>query len=293
MGHSTWRFRAGLSVVATLLCGAVAMPQANAQFTYTDTSVGYRWGANFKEPGIGRAHTDGTDIEKHILSLTHSDGYKYGENFINIDALFSNNKDPAQNSTQGATEVYAVYRHNLSLNAVTGTEMFKVGILRDLRFELGGDFNTKNTAFAPAKKLLVFGPNFALDIGQFFNVGLHFAEEWNNNGIVGRSVSFDPTFELEIAYGIPFHVFGMRLKYEGFANVVAPKGRDGFGAQTATELLWHSKLKYDFGNLILHKEHLIEGGIGFEYWLNKFGNDHATVTGSQAYTPFLFASLYF
>ena len=293
MGHPSFRLLSRLSLLVALLSGGLAVAPAHAQFVYTDTSVGYRWGDNFKEPGIGKPGTDGTNIEKSIVSLTHSDGYKYGENFINIDALFSNAADPANHSTQGATEVYAVYRHNLSMNAVTGTEMFKYGLLRDLRFELGGDFNTKNTAFAPEKRLLVFGPNFALDIGQFFNIGLHYAEEWNNNGIVGKSVAFDPTFELEIAYGIPFHVAGIRLKYEGFANVVAPKGKDGFGAQTVTEFLWHSKLKYDLGQALIQKEHLLDVGLGFEYWLNKFGNDHNLVPGSQAYTPFVFAQVYF
>src|SRR4051812_30008970 len=102
MGHQSFRLLPRLGLLGALLWGTLAIPQANAQFVYSDTSIGYRWGTSFREPGIGKAGTDGTDISKNIFSLTHSDGYKYGENFINIDALFSDHKDPANNSSQGA-----------------------------------------------------------------------------------------------------------------------------------------------------------------------------------------------
>ncbi|MBV8168106.1 MAG: hypothetical protein JO021_15020 [Alphaproteobacteria bacterium] len=296
MGHPSFRLLSRLALYVALGSGALAIPQANAQFTYTDTSVGYRWGESFKEPATNNGH----DISKSIFSVTHSDGYKYGENFINIDILLSDNHDPANNSNDGATEYFGVYRHNLSGNAATDTETFKIPalLIRDIRLEVGTDLSTKNTAFAPSVRRILFGPNIAFDVGQFFNLGFHLHKEWNNNGIqfpgkVGQGVDFDPTFQLEGAWGIPFHVLGQRIKFEGFFDMTAPKGKDGFGAQTVTEFLLHTKLKYDFGKLFTGKEHLIEGGVGLEYWVNKFGNDHTKVVGSEAVSPFVFTSIYF
>jgi nucleoside-specific outer membrane channel protein Tsx len=305
MGHHR-RSLPGLLLLAAVFSGSLAISEAHAQFVYSDTSVGFRWGESFKEPATNRGH----DISKEIFTVTHSDGYKYGENFINIDILLSDNHDPAANSKDGATEYFGVYRHNLSGNAVTGSEMFKGGIIRDLRLETGTDLSTKNTLFAPSVRRILFGPNIAFEVPGFFNLGFHLHKEWNNNGVencglvtvgsargsvgcTGGGVDFDPTFQLEGAWGIPFHVFGQRIKFEGFFDVTAPKGKDGFGAQTVTELLIHSKLKYDFGNLVLKKEHVVEGGVGLEYWLNKFGNDATKVVGSEAVSPFVFVSFYF
>jgi hypothetical protein len=181
----------------------LAAAQAHA-FDFSDNSVALTYGPTYKEPGIPQNKTNhGTDISKFTLTFQHFDVWKYGTNFINIDALFSNAHDPAANSTNGAVEVYALYRGNLSGNALTNSTMFTFGPVKDVRAEVGIDFNTKNTTFAPEKKLIVAGPNFSFDVPGFLNVGLHVAHEWNNNGIVGKDVNFAPTFEMEIVWMQP------------------------------------------------------------------------------------------
>jgi hypothetical protein len=58
------------------------------------------------------------------------------------------------------------------------------GPISAVNFEIGGDAESENTEFAPAKKLLVVGPNFHVAVpAGFLNIGLHFSQEWNNNGI--------------------------------------------------------------------------------------------------------------
>jgi len=221
------------------------------------------------------------DIAKSIFNFTHVDGWKLGGNFLSIDYLVSTDADPAVGGSQGAAEVYVVYRTDLSLNKATGTETFKVGPIRDLKLEAGIDLNTKNTTFASHKVMPVIGPVVAFDVPGFLDVGLLGAREWNQNGIVGKDVIFKPTLMLTAAWGIPIGP----VTFAGYGDVELPKGKDGFDAQTKTEVLLHPKVLLDVGSFWGWKK-AIEVGVGYEYWLNKFGNDNSKVKGSLANTPF-------
>src|SRR6185369_7634954 len=101
------------AAAAFVALGATALPAAAAD--WSDTSIGWRYGTDFREP------FNPSDIKKNIFNLTHVSGYKYGTNFFNADILLSDSKDPSNPaSTEGAQEVYVVYRHTLSLNKVSG-----------------------------------------------------------------------------------------------------------------------------------------------------------------------------
>src|SRR5690348_15418089 len=58
---------------------------------FSDTSVEYKYGPNYREPGIRGV------VPKNIVTLTHVDGGTMWSNFVNLDALFSYNNDPANN----------------------------------------------------------------------------------------------------------------------------------------------------------------------------------------------------
>ena len=108
-----------LSFIVLAACGLAAQAA-----DWSDTSVGYRYGSQFREP------YNPDDIAKSILDLQHVSGYKYGTNFFNVDLLLSNSKDPAAlNSSNGAHEAYVVYRHFLDLGKVSGKD-FKFGPVR-------------------------------------------------------------------------------------------------------------------------------------------------------------------
>ncbi|GAB3625870.1 hypothetical protein PTE30175_04110 [Pandoraea terrae] len=291
MKHKLFRSLSRL-LLGTAALGSMWTTQAHA-FDWSDTSIHYWYGSTFREPGVTDSNGKASDIGKNIVTFNHVDGYKYGTNFFNIDVLMSNSKDPSNNGTSGAQEVYALYRHNLSLNAVTGTKNFALGPLRDISIEAGFDLNTKNTTFAPRKRMLVFGPNFQFDVPGFWNVALLYHYENNYNGIVGQSVHFRGTGMLESAWAIPFNLGGVPVSFEGFADVVAPKGKDGFGESTKTEILFHPKLMVDVGSMIGMKKNVLQAGVGWEYWYNKFGNNHHTVPGALANTLFVEAAVHF
>jgi len=263
-------------------------------FLFVDNQISYWHEFSGAEPGVGRP------IQKDIVTLTHFDVWKYGTNFVNVDFLKSNNHDPsnpwggvgfpipAGGIGDGALEVYALYRGTLGWNEIFGTTAFKVGPLKDVAFYYGGDVNTKNTAFAPQKRNVVAGIQFQFDVPGYFNVAVNYYKEWNHNGIVpelnaigvgcpgacAEQVDFKGTAEFEAQYMQPLGFTGLPLRFSGFTNVVLPKGNDGFGNATKTELLTDNRLTLDVGKLAANKGDLVDVFVGYRYWQNKFGGDH-------------------
>jgi nucleoside-specific outer membrane channel protein Tsx len=259
---------------------------------WSDTSIGFRTGNKFAEP------FGATDIHKDILNLNHVSGYKYGSNFFNIDLLVSDDKDPASvGSKNGAQEVYMVYRHTLDLEKTTGTS-FKFGPMRGLGFTLGFDANTKDDAgYNSKKRMLVAGPTVNFDVPGFLAVSI--LELWESNapynGFTGVSTprySYDPHPMLTAAWGIP--IGSLPLSFEGFANYIASKGKDEFGGDTKPETNIDMQLMYDVGTLWSAPK-TFKVGFEYQYWLNKFGNDHKGPAGSGAFakTPMIRAEYHF
>ena len=267
-----------------------APPPAPASFfIFSDTTLSYWHEFSGAEPGVGRP------INKDIGTITHFDIWKYGSNFVNIDFLKSDNHDPSApwggpgfaippgGIGDGAFEVYALYRGTLGFNEIFGTTAFKFGPVKDIAFYFGGDVNTKNTAFAPQKRDIVAGLQVQFDVPGYFNVAVNYYKEWNHNGIVPligfpagmtESVNFKGTLEFEVQYMQPLAFTGLPLRFSGFTNVVLPKGIDGFGNQTKTEVLSDNRLTLDIGKLAMNKANWVDLFGGYRYWVNKFGNDH-------------------
>ena len=249
---------------------------------WSNNSVRFWYGTAFAEPGINE------NVEKSVFAFTHASGYKLGSNFLNINLLYSNNVDRVNNTpSAGAAEVYATYRHTLSLSKVT-KRSFAFGPVRDVGIDLGFDVNTKNTTFAGRKIMPAAGASVGFKVPGFLNLGVLVNKEWNTNGVVipnvkprGLLVEFDPTLMLTAAWNIK--VYGP-VTFEGFGSVNLPKGEDGFGRDTVTEVLFHPKAMVDVGTLWGSKGWQL--GVGWQYWLNKFGNDHDIVVGSKESAAF-------
>ena len=253
---------------AVLLLGGLVTGSAQAA-TWSDTFLGYRYGTQFTEPGNSR------DVEKHVLQFTHVSGYSLGQNFLNLDLLQSDSADPASGGDSGATEAYLTYRHQLYLGKLAGEPM-TFGPVREVALTGGVDLNTKNTAFAPRKRLLVAGPTLKFDVPRgFVDLSLFYAHEWNHCGAGFcdvNEIEFDPYVQLNLAWGLPFEIGAAALKFQGFYNYNGEKGADYQGADTEPEQLLRTSLMLDVGRLAWGGENQLWAGVGYEFWRNKFGN---------------------
>ena len=285
--------------LVALAAAAVGVQAAD----WSDTSVSLRHGTKFAEPY-------GTnDITKNIVGLTHVNGYKYGTNFINIDYLMSNSKDPAfKDGSTGATEVYAVYRNTVDLEKATG-KSFKTTGIRGLGVTAGVDFNTKtDTGYNSKKQMFVAGPTVFVDVPKgFLNVSLLALWESNapHNGYANTDTprySYDTHPMLNLAWGIPFTVASVPLSFEGFANFIASKGKNEAGGDTAAETNIDMQIMYDVSAKIGAAPKTFKVGFEYQYWKNKFGNQTTAVKdsatgkagpGATANTPMIRAEYHF
>lgn len=247
---------------------------------WSDTSVSYRYGSDFSEPG------NGSDVRKNIFGLTHVSGYKYGSNFFNADILMSDKSDRAANSSSGAQEIYLVYANQLHLSKLTGKKI-SYGPIVDFAWSNGIDLNSKNTAFAPRVRKFISGPviKFGGSLG-WADLGLMYYKERNNNGIVGKSVDFDPTFRISAAWGLNFNAGPVPLKLNGFLNYTGAKGKDGFGTETQAETWGDVFLMADAGQMMGMGKNTFLMGVGYEYVHHKFGSRSGS-PGQHTSTPMI------
>jgi hypothetical protein len=252
-----------------------------AALDWSDNSFRVQYGNNYHETATYKPNTtEVAEIAKTTLNFTHVSGDKLGGNFLSVDMYLSDKYDPAAGgSNQGATEVFAVMRRAFSMNKMTDSKSFSFTGVRDVNADLGLDIGTKNNAFASHIVRPFLGAQLAFNVPGFLNVGAYVTKEWNHNGFshdqganpTGGPVEFNTTGALLTSWGIPLG--SLPLEFAGFANVVLPKGKDGFGNQTATEFIAQPKIMWDVSKTFSTRPGY-ELGVGYQYWVNKYGNNN-------------------
>lgn len=255
---------------ATGLASLSATAQAQI---FQNNSLTYRYGTSFHEPFIAK------DITKSWVSYMHTDGDTWGGNFFLLDAKFSNAADPrAGSTTEGAQELYGIYVRTFSFNKVTGSKG-GFGPVADFGWTVGGHANTKNDAFGSQKRLLTSGLylDWAMPAGSRLRTSFEICREWNVNG-TGAAADYHPTFCFNSSWGVPFQIAGVGFTFSGLYGIVAPKGED-----TVTEHYVGAEVMADVGAAFGGRKGLLEVGLRYDYWVNKFGNDRNGPAGDGAF----------
>ncbi len=270
-----------LAPAALLLAGALPAPAAD----WTDMFVGYRYCYHVNDPSIDH------DIIKNVVQFTTANRYSLGSNFLNVDVLMSNGYDPANGAgSGGAQEIYITYRHQLSMNKAFKAGI-KSGLVRDVALTVGADLNSKNTGFAPGKRMIVVGPTVNLNPKKgFADFGIWYYKEWSHNAFAPggeKNVEFDGTVMFNLTWGIPIALSkDVGSTFKGFAYATLPKGKDAVGVETETEVLSRITWQFDVGSLVGVKKGSITMGPGYELWYHKFGNPSPIpVPGTTATKP--------
>jgi len=261
---------------------------------WSDTSLSYRYGQKFAEP------YGPNDITKNILNLSHASGYKYGSNFLSVDMLMSDDKDPsAPGAKSGAQETYVLYRHTLDIGKVTGSAI-DFGPVRGVGATVGFDWNSKADAgYNSKKRMVVAGPTLMFKVPGFFNTSLLAVFESNApyNAYAGVSTpryTYKTHAMLSNVWLIPLSS-SVPLTFEGFANFIGSKGKDEFGGDTKAETNIDMQFMYDISEAVGSPKNTFKVGVEYQYWKNKFGNNDGgpAGNGATAKTPMIRAEYHF
>ncbi len=233
---------------------------------WSQTYIGASYGPGYREAG------NPEKIGKVVLSASHFNGDKYGTNYLYGDLLQSDNKDPALNGGGGATEFYGIYQRSVSFSALSGNKS-GYGIAKDLSAIVRFDLGTKNDAFASRSRKLRLGLSASMPVNTgFWEISLAAYKETNHNGYVGKSVNYHVAPSLATAWSVQYGALG---SFNGFMNVIGPKGKDGFGNESVTEILLRTNFLFDVGKTGF------KIGPGLEWSEHKYGVSSAQVGVNQ------------
>jgi nucleoside-specific outer membrane channel protein Tsx len=284
----------GVAAATISLFGIVKADAASIQ--NQDFYLSYRYIPDNAGPGYP------SSVPEEAVNLSYVNKWTYGANLLSLDAeqfsLGSPSYGIAKQANLGSTEFVAVYRTTLSGNKISGTRDFAIGPFSDIGLQLGGDYELQNTSVASYKRVLVGGPEFDIAIPKgFWSISTMASHEWNTFGFAypdGPATSYAPTYQIETSWLYPFNVGPLALQFTGYGKLVGPKGRGytepaGYKSDYyhKTEILFHPKLMVDAGRLIGYKPGKLMTGIGYEFWMNKYGDYKPHTEGAQQSSIFL------
>lgn len=286
-------------------------------FMFQDNSIRWWYGSWFRSPFAN----SGQNIQMNGFQFTHVDrGNRFGDNLFDVTYIMSNRGDAVSkaffhnNTTDGARDAYIIYRHDIGLNQLFKTKVFKFGWVDDVQLTAGVDLDSKNNDFGGSRLSPVVGPTFVINpkIAPRAHIRLStfWTKEWNEEGTDftswttingsprpvtwGKPVTYDATYMISASWSFPFKVSKAPLSVEGFGVFSGSKGYTAGSLQptgkmyyegTKPETILRPKLMYNFGSLFSEK-HNWQLGVGYHYWNNKFGTDHHKNVGCLQHAPF-------
>lgn len=264
-----------MAAVVLLLLASLSLAKPSHALQWQDNSISYTTSNQFTEPGVANK------VTKHIVEYVHANGYRLGNNLFRAKVLRSDENDPVDGGTRGATEVYVVYRHLLSLGALLDKPV-GFGPVKDAGLTLGFDLNTKNNAFGPRKRLLVGGPTLKFDVPPraMLNLSLLAAQERNECSLPPclapgnrQRITFDTFPLVHLVWRFPLQFGAVTTRLEGFAAKGYRRGTDYVGNQVAHETLIRVAWLADIGGLLADRPNSVFAGVGYELWRNKYGSN--------------------
>lgn len=233
---------------------------------WSSTSLNWRHGSRYAEPFDG-----GQSNQKNIFGLTHANGYAFGTNFLCAELELTEFNDHVnENSTRDVKEVYVVYRHTHDIGKITATDL-SPPMIRGYGLTTGFDWSTKREPdYSRRKQMLVIGPTLMLNVPGFLNISYLLRKESKIYSTDSSHQNSRYTYKTHPMLGLVWNIpISNNWSFSGYASVIAKKGRDEYGVQTAPEENTNLQLMFDFSNVLGLRKNSLKLGVEYQTWAGK------------------------
>jgi len=227
-----------INVCLALSLSLASLP--SLAFDWTSSNIQYLHGSGYL---LGAKDRD-------IITVEHSDGWKYGQNFFFIDTTYHE-----ENTNGYQFEAYGEIYSYLSASKITGLPI-KVGPIKDIGLTLG--LNAGSQPSQTPFRAYLAGASLQFDLPLFKYLQLDFLA-YKNEYLNTASFQLTPSWELSLDN------LGLPIVFRGFMDYISAGG-----AGPAWTVLFQPQILLDVGRYYGHKQQLMLG-IEYQYWHNKFG----------------------
>lgn len=209
---------------------------------WQSTKVEVHRGYNYIHPFA----PDGTEYDATIISFSHANGWKYGDNFFWFDVI-------REDEVDSKVSIYGEFAPRISIFKIAKSDRSEK-LFQELT--IAGMIE-----FAPRDFVYLYGLGTSLKIPGFdyFNLNAYIRDDANIDGI---------TFMLNSSWALPFELGPVGFMFDGFVDIAGREGKDGVKVEPF--VITQPALLLDIGNFWQKPNHLYLGSE-VEIWYNKLG----------------------
>ena len=242
-----------LILVVVTLTILVGMTTYTSAADWSNTEIQLQLG-KLDRPTFAGGGDEGTAV----VTLQHASSWKYGDNFLFIDFLKSEERDGFND-----TDVYGEWFPNFSIGKITGHKI-GIGLVHDIGVVTGINFGADANVlkFVPGVRISWDIPGFS-----FMNTDFMAYLDYNEGVRSGGAPREGNGFNADMSWAYPFTYRGYRFSIEGHIEYLSARDTE-LGGQSSWSVLGQPQFRWNVN------EH-VAIGIEWQFWLNKLG-DRAT-----------------
>jgi len=229
---------------------------------WVSNEIQYLQSDHYREP------FNSSDVSKQIITLQHASGYSLGRNFAFVDILKSGNQERnLSGQSEAPSETYGEAYTTLSLGKLTHNQ-WSFGPVKDVGLTAGINAGSKSSQLHPQPRVYLAGVTFDFDVPKgFFNVDV--LGYWDHGCYQGTNTcpNYSNTYQVTPSWSLPFSIGSVDGEFTGFIDFIGSRG-----VGTMAQVLTQPQIRFDLGKPF-GQAGRVYGGIEYQYWKNKFGND--------------------
>lgn len=217
---------------------------------WSETRVEGFYGSGYGDPFNGTGGSLHGEKQLEVISITHASSNTYGGNFLFFDV---------DHEEDGSVSTYGEWSPKVMWGSLTGSPL-NLGILKDIGV-------TGTLEFAPKDINRLIGLNIALNIpgAIFFDVMPLIRDNPSLSGV---------TYQITTAWLFPINIGPVSASFDGFLDYTLDEGGGDGNGSFFSKSYFHAQpaLFIDLGRYLGDdKAGMLQVGIEYRYWKNKFG----------------------